>query len=169
VQSHASTPSMAAQLDQSGSIMSVALEMRGTYSTAHTMGLVAYPPSVTMEMILEWNVLVGHRSYLWNVSAVTILSLFIMQCSSSDCQQLYQWFPSSDGRFIYWGRQSRNLLQQPVGHCLWWQLGFRWCWCCMQAAGIFQLWLDINANFWLREKPHLPIDTFFLPFINAYN
>jgi len=51
---------MAAQLDQSGSIMSVALKMRVVYSTAHTMGLVSYPPPVTMEMILEWNVLVGH-------------------------------------------------------------------------------------------------------------
>ena len=55
---------MAAQLDQSGLIMSVALKMRVAYSTAHTMGLVAYPPSVTMEMIPEWNVLVGHWSYL---------------------------------------------------------------------------------------------------------
>jgi len=51
-------------------------------------------------------------------AAVPILLLFIMQYSSSNCQQLYQWFPSSDGRFNFSGGQSGALLQQPVGHCL---------------------------------------------------
>jgi len=44
---------MVTQVDQSGLIMSAALEMKVTYLTARTMGLVACLHSVTMEMILE--------------------------------------------------------------------------------------------------------------------
>jgi len=44
---------MVTQVDQSGLIMFAVLEVRGTYLTARTMGLVACLHSVTMEMILE--------------------------------------------------------------------------------------------------------------------
>jgi len=50
---------MAVQLDQSGWIMCVALEMRAVFLTAQTMELIAYFTPVIMGMMLEWSVLVS--------------------------------------------------------------------------------------------------------------
>ena len=59
VPSLASMPIMVVQLDQSGWIICAALEMKGVFSTAQTMDLIAYLLRVIMGMMLEWSVLVS--------------------------------------------------------------------------------------------------------------
>ena len=79
---------MAVQVDQSGLIMLAALEQRETYSTALIMALAVYPQSVTVEIILEWNVLVG--CYVLN-SSIYCDDYYhtSIHDSTSECQQLH--------------------------------------------------------------------------------
>ena len=144
---------MAVWAGQSGLILFAALEERAGYSTVFTVGLVAYHLCVTVQIILESNVQVAiiciisqANTHFWVTvmygGCCYIQSFSPVSDSSCGWQQLHKRLPSFSGGLHCEGGQSGGLHQQSVGYCLWWLLGDSWCWCGVQTAWIYLLWLE---------------------------
>ena len=70
------------------------------------------------------------EDYLFNIHCIHCLTFC---CKRS---AVYKWPGTTHGRQHWKWRQSGDLHEQSMGHCVWWLLGKCWCYCCVPAVGL---------------------------------
>ena len=88
-----------------------------------------------LEAPMRWTVLEPVRSSLLNTNDLKDVDNMLI-CQSS----LQQWWCEAGGWSYRAGGTSRGVLQQLLGHSVWWLLEWQCCPCGLQAAGIAQHW-----------------------------